>query len=368
MSYDDQHHAFYCDLKLDLNASHRGITATTHQKIAAKFRRTHSHRAQRHDLIRNMMEEHQRARDRYLYRISGTGPRRTEPPKPGVHPAALVDPRADVHPGATIEEGAKIGAYAKIGSKAFIGKNAVIGERTTIGTQAILREGAEVGADCRIGRHTLIAEVATVGDRTIIRDGGAFDTDDDLLASRVHNGYGAAGALKTSIEPGSSIGNDCDLGFDVLITQNVQVGDHALLGNTVRIYPNTTIDKNARIEADAVIDKNCEIGRDATIGRRTRVGENSKLGDDVVIYPDVTLANNSRIEAETTMTEEGPLPDGHRLPEILSDVLTAPTMDEDGDIVPSTDSEAVTRPSAQHTRTSIGHESRQTTRQPPHDR
>ena len=129
------------------------------------------------------------------------------PPRPGIHPSALVDRDAQV------DASAEIGPYAVVEARAEIGPGCRIGSFVSIGT------GVTMGRDCRIGAHASLSHA--------------------LLGSRVY------------IYPGARIGQE---GFSFATTKTgflsvPQLG-RVIVEDDVEVGANTTIDRGSNSRHD----------------------------------------------------------------------------------------------------------------------
>jgi len=79
------------------------------------------------------------------------------------------------------------------------------------------------------------------------------------------------------------------VGRDVFIDVNVVIVGDVMLGDRVRIGPNTYL-KDCRIEADTEIHPNCVIDR-AVVGPRNSIGPFARIRPDSVLHEDVHIGN-----------------------------------------------------------------------------
>ena len=187
------------------------------------------------------------------------------PPRPGVHPSAVVDPLARVDPSAEIGPLAVIGAGAEVGPRCRVGAGAVVGEAVIL------------GPDCRIGAHASLSHA--------------------LLGARVH------------IYPGARIGQD---GFGFATTERgflsvPQLG-RVLLEDDVEVGANSCIDRGSAqdtvIGAGSRLDNLVQIGHNVRLGRccvivaQAGVSGSTVLEDFVVIAAQAGLTGHLRIGAK----------------------------------------------------------------------
>ncbi|MFL5251885.1 MAG: UDP-3-O-(3-hydroxymyristoyl)glucosamine N-acyltransferase, partial [Rhodopila sp.] len=149
------------------------------------------------------------------------------PPRPGVHPSAVVDDEA------VVDVSAQIGPNAVIEARAEIGPGCRVGPLATIG------EGVVLGRDCRIGAHASISHA--------------------LLDCRVY------------VYPGARIGQE---GFSFAATPSgflsiPQLG-RVLVGDDVEVGANSAIDRGST--RDTIVGAGTRIGNLVQIGHNVQVG------------------------------------------------------------------------------------------------
>ncbi len=150
------------------------------------------------------------------------------PPRPGIHPAAVVDPSAQIDPSAEIGPLAVIGARVEIGASCRVGPGAVIGE------------AVQIGAHCRIGSQATVSHA--------------------VLGARVY------------IYPGARIGQE-GFGFAVGPEGFVTVPQlgRVLIEDDVEIGANSAVDRGSAqdtvIGAGSRLDNLVQIGHNVRLGR-----------------------------------------------------------------------------------------------------
>ena len=190
------------------------------------------------------------------------------PPRPGIHPAAVVEDGAIIHPSAEICANAVIGAGAEIGPGCRIGPCAVIGE------------GVVMGADCRIGPNATVSH-ARLGDRVYIYPGARIGQE----------GFGfaiTAQGFVTVPQLGSVvIGNDVEIGANATIDRgalrDTVIGDGTRLDNLVQVAHNVRIGRCCAIASQVGLAGSSEIGDFVVIGGQAGVADGMKVGNNVRI-------------------------------------------------------------------------------------
>ncbi|MBI3610847.1 MAG: UDP-3-O-(3-hydroxymyristoyl)glucosamine N-acyltransferase [Nitrospirae bacterium] len=96
-----------------------------------------------------------------------------------------------------------------------------------------------------------------------------------ILACLVEKPYQAIG-----ISPLACIGKDVNLGSDLSIHPFVAVGDRAVIGERVTLYPGVYIGEETRIGDDSVIHSNVSIREKIVVGKRVIIHSGTVIGSD----------------------------------------------------------------------------------------
>lgn len=190
------------------------------------------------------------------------------PPRPGVHPLALVEPGAEVHPTAEIGPFAVIAAGARIGPGCRIGPAAVIGE------------GVAIGAACRVGAHASISH-ALLGERVFIYPGARIGQEGFGFATT------AAGFVTVPQLGRVVIEDDVEIGANVTVDRGALgatvIGKGTKIDNLVQVAHNVTIGEHSVLVAQVGIAGSTKIGRYVTIAGQVGIAGHLKIGDQVTI-------------------------------------------------------------------------------------
>ena len=182
------------------------------------------------------------ADDPYLYFARLTQlwkARHGRPPRPGVHPSAVVEEGAQVDPSASIgalcvvERGARIGAGTVLESRVTVGEDCVVGQR------CLLHPGVVIGADgFGLAPHQ--------GAWVKIEQLGAVRIGDDVEIGA--NTCIDRGALEdTVIEDGVKLDNLIQIGH------NVRVGRHTAMAGCVGVAGSADIGAGCTIGGGAIV-------------------------------------------------------------------------------------------------------------------
>ena len=150
------------------------------------------------------------------------------PPRPGIHPTAVVGE------GATIGEGTEIGAYAVIGEGARVGRNCIIHPHAVVGP------GVEIGDDCRLHAHSSVSH-ALLGRGVVLHPGARVGQE----------GFGFAPTAEGRFETMPQLGR-------------------VVLGDAAEIGANSCVDRGA--QGDTVLGPGTRLDNLVQVGHNVRTG------------------------------------------------------------------------------------------------
>jgi UDP-N-acetylglucosamine acyltransferase len=151
--------------------------------------------------------------------------------------------------GATVDPSCEIGPYVVVGAHVKLGPNNVVG------AHAVVTGSTTLGAGNRVFPHAVIGEVPqdlkykgedtrlVVGDRNTFREGVTVNTGT----------VGGGGVTR--------IGNGCLLMANSHIGHDCDVGDGAIIANSVALAGHVTLEEHVHISGLAAVHQFCRIGR-----------------------------------------------------------------------------------------------------------
>lgn len=189
--------------------------------------------------------------------------------KPGAHPTAVISPAsriagtAWVGPHSVVEGGVEIGDDVYVGPGCFIGNHATIGARTR------LVGHVSVGDRCAIGGDCLLHPGAVIGS-----DGFGYARDGEQWQKVPQLGRVV-------------IGNSVEIGANTTIDRgalnDTVIGDGVKLDNQIQIAHNVHIGENTAIAACVGIAGSTRIGKRCTLGGQAGITGHLEIADDVHI-------------------------------------------------------------------------------------
>ncbi|WP_372618927.1 UDP-3-O-(3-hydroxymyristoyl)glucosamine N-acyltransferase [Falsiroseomonas sp.] len=207
------------------------------------------------------------------------------PPRPGIHPSAVVDP------GARLGEGCEVGPLAVIGAGAEIGPGCVIGPHAVVGEGVVLGEGCRIGAHaslshCIAARFVVVHPGARIGQEGFgfaVTPEGRFETVPQL-GRVILEDFVEVGA-NSCVDRGSQ--GDTVLGAGTRLDNLVQIGHNVRTGRGCVIVAQVGIAGSATLGNGVQMGGQSGLTGHASIGDRVRVGAQAGVMNDVPAGTDV---------------------------------------------------------------------------------
>jgi UDP-N-acetylglucosamine acyltransferase len=170
-----------------------------------------------------------------------------------------------IHPTAVVESGAELDPSCEVGPYAVIGPHVRVGPRTVVGAHAVVSGRTTVGEGNRIFPHAVIGEVPqdlkyrgeptelAIGDRNTFREGVTVSLGTAQGGGVTRIGSGCL------LMANSHVGHDCD------------VGDGAIIANSVALAGHVLLEDHVHISGLAAAHQFCRIGRLAFVSGLTGV-------------------------------------------------------------------------------------------------
>ncbi|PID27558.1 MAG: UDP-3-O-(3-hydroxymyristoyl)glucosamine N-acyltransferase [Candidatus Cloacimonadota bacterium] len=167
----------------------------------------------------------------------------------------------------SIDKSAKIGKGTEIGFNVVILRDVVIGEGCMIGNNVIIYEGTEIGNHVRIDDNTILGKKPLCSPRSIFK-------------------------LPKDLKP-AKIGDFCQIGANVIIYAQAEIGERNLIADMAAIRENVKIG-DLNIIGRAVYAENfCEIGNRNKLESNCYITAYSKIEDYCFIAPGVNTSNDN---------------------------------------------------------------------------
>lgn len=200
------------------------------------------------------------------------------PPRPGIHPSALVDPDARV------DASAEIGPYAVVEARAEIGPGCRIGSFVSIGA------GVTMGRDCRIGAHASLSHTL-LGSRVYIYPGARIGQEGFSFAT-TKTGFLSIPQLgrviiEDDVEVGANSTVDRGSTHDTMIGAGTRIDNLVQIGHNVRLGRCCVIVAQVGIAGSTMLEDFVQVGGQAAMAGHLRVGQYSQIGAQAGVISDV---------------------------------------------------------------------------------
>jgi len=200
------------------------------------------------------------------------------PPRPGVHPSALVDPDAQV------DATAEVGSYAVIEARAEIGPGCRIGSFVSVGT------GVTLGRDCRIGAHASLSH-ALLGARVYVYPGARIGQEGFSFAT-TKTGFLSIPQLgrvivEDDVEIGANTTIDRGSTRDTIIGAGTRIDNLVQIGHNVQLGRCCVIVAQVGIAGSTILEDFVQVGGQVGMAGHLRIGERSQIGAQAGVISDV---------------------------------------------------------------------------------
>ncbi len=196
-----------------------------------------------------------------------------------LHPPA--PPRPGVHPTAVVHAAARIAPDAEVGPLAVVEAGADIGPRCVVGPQCFVGEGAVLGAGSRLAQGAHLAAGSVLGQRCLVHPGAVIGSDG------FGNARDGAAWVKVPQLGRVVIGDDVEIGANTTIDRgalgDTRIAEGVRLDNQIQVGHNVSIGPHTAIAACTGIAGSTRIGARCMIGGGTGIGGQIQIGDDIVI-------------------------------------------------------------------------------------
>ncbi|MBI3683466.1 MAG: UDP-3-O-(3-hydroxymyristoyl)glucosamine N-acyltransferase [Acidobacteria bacterium] len=195
------------------------------------------------------------------------------------HPAPRPEP--GVHPTAVLAPGVELGADAAAGPYVVIGEGSRIGARSSIGPGCSIGRRVNIGLDCVLHANVVIYDDIDIGDRVILHAGCVIGADGFgfVLTGDRYEKFPQVGRV--------TVGNDVEIGANSTI-------DRAALGVT-------WIGDGVKLDNMVHVGHNCRIGNHVVVAAQTGFSGGVVVEDYAVIGGQVGIGDKARIESRAVL-------------------------------------------------------------------
>ncbi len=189
--------------------------------------------------------------------------------KPGAHPTAVISPASHIAGTAWVGPHTVVDGGVEIEDDVYIGPGCFIGDHVKIGARTRLVGHVSIGDRCSIGEDCLLHSGVVIGSDGFgyARDGETWQKVPQL--GRVVIGNSVEIGANTTIDRGALndtvIGNGVKLDNQIQIAHNVRIGDNTAIAACVGIAGSTMIGKRCTLGGQAGITGHLEIADDVHV-------------------------------------------------------------------------------------------------------
>lgn len=225
-----------------------------------------------------------------------------------IDPAAVVSELAKIGIGCFIGPGVRITDPANLGNLVWLDSDVTILGDVTIGESTYIGKGCIIGHPRRQDLKRLIkGEVpestrsgsTVLGKRCIVRSGSILYSD-------------------------VSIGDEVELGHNVVLREDVSIGDHSLVGTNVVIDGETTVGKGVSIQTGVYICRRSKVGDFVFLGpccaftndryamqletklQGPTIRRGASIGANSTLMPGVVVGEGAVVGAQAVVTDNVP--------------------------------------------------------------
>lgn len=225
------------------------------------------------------------------------------------HEQGSVKPTLKIPVSCRIDPSSRLLGQVKVGNHIYIGPNVLIYSPCEIG------EGSYIGANCVIGFPT----------RAELRSGREARSPEDLMKRRrgwVRIGRGMTIRTNCIIYPEVKLGDEVELGHNVLLREQTEIGRCTLIGSNVTVdgkckigskvsvQTGAYISINTNIEDKAFLGPNCSLLNDLYMKQKAyalrgpTVKAGASIGGGAVIMPNITVGKGAMVGAGAVVTKD----------------------------------------------------------------
>ena len=228
--------------------------------------------------------------------------------------------------GSTVDSTAVIGKLVKIGKGCFIGPRVKVTGPANLGDLVRLDSDIVVWGDVTIGESTYIGKGCIIGHprrrdlKRLIKGEAAEGTESGRAVLGKRCIVRSGSILYTDV----SIGDDVELGHNVVLREDVSIRNRALVGTNVVIDGETVVGRGVSIQTGVYLCRRSKVGDFVFLGprcvftndryamqRETKlqgptVGRGASVGANSTLMPGVVVGEGAVIGAQAVVTDDVP--------------------------------------------------------------
>jgi UDP-3-O-[3-hydroxymyristoyl] glucosamine N-acyltransferase len=205
-----------------------------------------------------------------------------------LHPPETLPP--GIHPAAIIDPSASVSASAHIAAHAVIERDVYVADGVMIGSNSVVGPRCRIGRDTRLHANVVVVQDVQIGERCIVHPGAVIGSDG------FGNARGDTGWVKVPQTGGVQIGNDVEIGANTTIDRGAI--EDTVIEDGVRLDNLIQIAHNVRIGAHTAMASQSGVSGSTVIGKRCMFGGQSGIVGHVTICDDVVVGGATMISKD----------------------------------------------------------------------
>ncbi len=169
--------------------------------------------------------------------------------------------------------------------KQYISDSAKLGKQVEIGFNAVILDNVEIGDNCLIGHNVVIHAGSIIGDNVRI-------DDNVVIGKKPLSSPRSIFKVPENLTP-ARIGSFCQIGVNVCIYAQAEIGERNLIADLATIRENVKIGSLNIIGRNACIENFVEIGDRNKFETNSYITAYSKIGDYCFVAPCVATSNDN---------------------------------------------------------------------------
>ncbi|MHB1020771.1 MAG: DapH/DapD/GlmU-related protein [Acidobacteriaceae bacterium] len=219
----------------------------------------------------------------------------------------------------SIHQSARIGAGLQCGHNVVIGPNAVLGEGCRLGNGVVIHADTVIGSNVRVDDNTVIGKLPMQSSRSAITKVVQLDPcvveDNCLIGALVVLYRGARIEKSVMVADLATVREDVSIGTATIIGRGVAVENHVTIGARCKIETGAYITALSTIAEDCFIAPEVTFTNDQFMGRTEKrflhfkgvtMERGARVGANATILPGITIGKDAVVGAGSVVTRNVP--------------------------------------------------------------
>lgn len=187
----------------------------------------------------------------------------------GIHASAVIADSAELHP------------TAQIGANCVIGESVKIAQDVVISAGCVIESGVSIGKACRLAPNVTVMHHCQIGENCIIESGAVIGGDGFGWAKHKGQWIKIPQVGRVLIGNSVSIGNNTTIDRGAL--EDTVIGDNCIIDNQVHIAHNVVIGSGTAIAGQVGFAGSSKIGKNCTFAGQAGVVGHIEIGEGITL-------------------------------------------------------------------------------------